>query len=149
MKIFMYIILATISLTAGVNAMSFFNNDTELNWEWPANRVIKYKIIIDVSNVAAEKKWLKSPSLAADLPEPTIMQGKVLLGDLASKIERIRLILPKVELGGVTKGSKIALGMIDSETVVCITEVPANTLDSELAAWLMNWECNKTTDDKK
>ncbi len=76
------------------------------------------------------------------------MQGKVLWGDLASKMESIRLILPKVELGEVTKGSKIALGMIDSETVVCITKVPATVLDSEIALWLMSWECVKFTDDK-
>ncbi len=76
------------------------------------------------------------------------MQGKVLWGDLASKMESIRLILLKVELGEVTKGSKIALGMIDSETVVCITKVPATVLDSEIALWLMSWECVKFTDDK-
>ncbi len=125
----------------GVNAMSFLKNDTIINWEWPANRIVKHKMIVEVVDLRAADKWIKSPSFAADIPDPMSLKGKVLKSNLASQIEIIKLVLPKVELGDVSKGSKLALGMINNSTVVCVGVLPLNFSSIEEDAWLEQWEC--------
>ncbi len=121
--------------------MSFLKNDTIINWEWPANRIVKHKMIVEVVDLRAADKWIKSPSFAADIPDPMSLKGKVLKSNLASQIEIIKLVLPKVELGDVSKGSKLALGMINNSTVVCVGVLPLNFSSIEEDAWLEQWEC--------
>ena len=123
--------------------MPFFDNDTLLNWEWPANRIIKHKMVIKIIDIAAVKKIIKSPSLAANIPDPMALRGKVLSSDLNDEMEIIKLVLPKVELGDISMKAKLALGMIDDKTVVCITTLPSNLNDIiEEKDWIEKWKCN-------
>lgn len=121
--------------------MSLFTNATVLNWEWPADRLIKHKIIVELTDVVAQKKMLKSPSFAADLPDPVEITGKVIGGDFLGKVAKITLKLPKIELAEASMGSRVALAMIDEETVVCINLLPLNLKEQEGEAWLEKWEC--------
>ena len=141
MKKIICFVLFLVTHIVGVNAMSSSNNDTVLNWEWPANRIIKHKVIVEVFDIRTIKKWVKSPSFAADLPDPMALRGKVLRGDFAGQMEMIKLVLPKVELGDVSKGSKLAIGMIDDKTVVCIAALPLYLNDIEENIWMEQWEC--------
>ena len=123
--------------------MSSFNNDTTLNWGWAADRIVKHKVIIEVLELEAVSKWIKSPSFAADMPDPISLEGRVLRSDFPEKINIIKFVLPKPELGDVSKGEKLALGLVDDNTVVCMGALPLNFSDTEEAAWLAQWECKK------
>lgn len=138
-KLILFVLLLT--FMTGVNAMSFLKNDTIINWEWPANRIVKHKMVVEVVDLGAVNKWIKSPSFAADIPDPMSLRGRVLRSDLASQIEIIKLVLPKIELGDVSKGSKLALGMINNNTVVCTGVLPLNLSGVEEDTWLEQWEC--------
>jgi hypothetical protein len=132
---------ALITYTIGVNAMSFFNNYVGMNWEWPANRSIKYKIVIEVTELNEVKKLIKSPSFSEDLPEPMSLKGRVLRGEKFNEGVLIELKLPKLELNEVTKGSMAMLGLVNENTVVCIKDMPKDLSDTEERAWLENIDC--------
>lgn len=117
--IFLFLVIGIIE----VNAMSFFNHYSNMNWEWPAGRQIKYEITVEVIRVSAIKRFLKSPSFAKDLPDPMLLKGKVLKGGHLNVDSLIELALPKVDLGGITKGSIVMLGMVDDNTVISIKDM--------------------------
>ncbi len=123
--------------------MSFFSNNKTLSWEWAANRIVKHKMIVEVVELEAVNKWIKSPSFAADMPDPVSLEGKVLISDFPGKINIIKLVLPKPELGDVSKGKKLALGLVDNDTVICVGVLPLNLSDDEEDVWLGQWECKK------
>lgn len=139
----LFILIFTTFIMAGASAMSFFSNNTAFNWEWAAGRIVKHKVIIEVVELEAVSKWIKSPSFAADMPDPVSLEGRVLRSDFPEKINIIKFVLPKPELGDVSKGEKLALGLIDDNTVVCIGTLPLNLSDTEEAVWLAQWECKK------
>ena len=131
-----------ITYTIGAGAMSFLNNDKIMNWEWPANRTIKYKIVVEVLDLTPVNKIIKSPSFATDMPDPVSLRGKVIKGrGLLNETETVKLVLPMVEIEEVAKGIKLALGMVDKNTIVCVKTIPATLGDAEENVWLDNLDC--------
>ncbi len=139
-RIFVFFALFTSAI--GVNAISFFSNYIELTWEWPAERQIKHKVIVEVIELSKIWKLLKSPSFAENLPDPMSLKGKILKGNTFKKGALIKLKLPKVELNEITEGSIVMLGMVSENTVVCIKDKPTGLSDAEENVWLENIECN-------
>lgn len=131
-----------ITYTIGANAMSFFNNDKEMYWEWPADRPIKYKVVVEVIKLKSIFKLFNSPSFNTYLPDPVLLRAKVIKGDLLSENETIKLELPKDDIEvGISKGTKVVFGMVNESTVVCVKTIPTNLSDTKEIAWLENLVC--------
>jgi len=142
MKYFLCFLIFSAAAVTGANAMSFFsNNELELKWEWPSDRKISHRIIVQVDKIKAKKSLISSPSLADNLPDPVTLFGQVVRSDFELESSSIRLVLPKIELGDVLTGSKLALGLVDTSTVVCTAVLPSDLGESEEADWLQTWSC--------
>jgi len=126
----------------GATIMACNAGVTELKWEWRADRAITHKVVLDIQEVSKPKKLLKSPSFAADLPDPLTVSGKVRSAKSPIPTALINLTLPAVDLAGAPSGSRIALAMVDSKTVVCVEKMPSDLPQADEEIWLNGWECH-------
>lgn len=125
--------LCFLALTlAGGCAMSA---EVELNWEWPADRPIEQKLVVKVDTVKPQKPGLfgfkKSPSFAANLPEPTTVRGRVVQAGSALDGKTIEVVAPQLEIGDLKAGEYAVFGVVNSTTCVCI--VPVNGPEADLS----------------
>ncbi|KEQ18997.1 hypothetical protein [Endozoicomonas numazuensis] len=130
---FIYI-LVLLSMVLGGCAMA---GETELRWEWPAERDIQKKLIVEVTEVTSKSGLFglkKSPSLAQGFPEPVVLKGVVKNG----QYETVKLVLPKFELGDAKSGDLLAVGLVEDLVCICVSPVPIN---SDPDQWLQSWNC--------
>ncbi|MCG8614551.1 MAG: hypothetical protein MI864_28900 [Pseudomonadales bacterium] len=115
--------------------------DLTMNWEWPADREPTDKLIISVEGINKHSSgWFglkKSPSFVEAMPDPVDLTGKVLSGsDLLSQ-KSIVITLPKLELGEVSAGELLAVGVIGDKTCICVRKVTDKDED------LSEWKCSQ------
>lgn len=108
--------------------------DIELNWEWPAKRAVEDRLLVKIESVKKESGGLfgikKSPSLAASLPDPFVVNGVVMNTDSHLQGKSLKFVAPKLELEGITSGSYVMLGLINHTTCICV--VLLNNRDTDL-----------------
>ena len=109
--------------------------DVELNWEWPAGRPIEDKLVVKIDGVKAQKSGIfgfkKTPSFAANVPEPTAVTGTVVKATTGLNGKTIQVIAPALEIVNVEAGGYAVFGVVDSATCVCI--VPISGPDEDLS----------------
>ncbi len=107
--------------------------DIELNWEWPAQRAVKDKILVQIKSIEKPSSGLfgikKSPSLIANLPDPYTISGTVINTDTKLHGENVKITMPKLEIENVKEGSYAMLGMIGNTTCICIVSVDSKDTD--------------------
>ncbi len=121
--------------------MSFLQKEIVMTWEWPANRTIKHKVVVEVLELTPVKKIIKSPSFAANMPDPVSLRGKVSKSGLLNENKIVKLTLPMVELEEITEGDKLVLSMVNKNTVVCVKSIPNALTDTEENDWLEKLDC--------
>jgi len=141
MKSILLVVSFIITYTTGANAMSFFNNDAEMKWEWPAERAIKHRVEVEALGIKTVNKIIDSPSFASNIPDPMSFRGRVLKGGHLKEGATFEVNIPKIELEGITEGSKVFIGMLDNERVICIKAIPTELSESEKGSWLENVDC--------
>jgi hypothetical protein len=124
----LFICLILLSLLGGC-AMSA---DIEYKWEWPADRAIEKRVLIKVENIKAQSAGFfgvkKSPSLASSLPDPTVVTG-INQGKDGSKGKTISIVVPKLEIENLKIGNYVVLGIVNSNTCICIVPVESPDVD--------------------
>lgn len=114
-----------------------------LQWEWPANRHLKTKVLVNVQKISKPSKGLlgidDSPSLANTLPDAHDVKAIVISGmpDMVGKVISIRV--PGVEARKLNEGTQAAIALINQNTGICIAPVPSSVQNSQ--AWLEQWNC--------
>ena len=107
--------------------------DMELRWEWPADRAVEEQILIKVEDVQAQGSGVfglgKSPSLAANIPEPTVITGTVQNKGAATDGKSLRIVAPKAEIGKTEIGGYAVLGVVDKAICICIVPVDPEDMD--------------------
>ena len=105
----------------------------ELNWEWPADRAPEEKLLVLVNTVKKEGSGLfglkKSPSLVSSIPDPMIVEATVVSSNSAFKGQTIRVVVPKLEIEGITVNTYAVLGVVESSTCICIVAVASKDVD--------------------
>jgi len=117
------------------------SKDTKvLQWEWPAERVPDVRVAVRVDAIEDASSWLKSPSIASNLPDPVRVRGATLAttGDFGG--QRVELVLPKVELGAISSNDRVALGLVKGEICIRIAPVPSDVQEAGLRDWLLKWQ---------
>ena len=118
---------------------------SELNfsWEWPNDRLPDHKLAIKVDKVKPQSTGFlglkKSPSFVTSLPDPMELTGTVISDSAGLTGKRINIVLPKLELGGVTEGDIVAIGVLDAGICICLEPIPG--AESEAHIWLEQWLC--------
>ncbi|MCP4341906.1 MAG: hypothetical protein GY799_24235 [Desulfobulbaceae bacterium] len=135
-------LLFIIFIILGVTAMGCNAKATDLKWEWPADRDVTIKIIVEILKVEKSKKFIKSPSLASNLPDPVEISAMLKTANSPITTELVTLTLPEVDLGDASAGTTIGMAMIDAETVVCVAIVPNNLDLNGQNEWLAQWQCH-------
>lgn len=116
--------------------------DVELQWEWPADRSPKHRVAATVTALGPTKQGVaKSPSIARQLPDPMLLEGKVTAGHDPWSGHSFKLVVPKVELADIAVGDTVALGVVDDAVCICIAPIPREYLDAQLQKWLADWKC--------
>ena len=119
--------------------------DWSLIWEWPANRKPEAKILIMVRAVETPAgSWLpfkKTPSIAANLPNPVLLEGEVLGGDPSHIGRSVRLTLPAAEVPGLKAGDRLAMGLVGSAVCICVHAAPPTS--EPIEDWLQSWQCGR------
>lgn len=109
--------------------------DIDLKWEWPDEREAKDKLLVKIKNIKKESSGLfgtkKSPSLVDALPDATKVTGLVLSDDKAISGKSVELVLPALELEGISSGNLVMLGLVNTNTCICIKAVESE--DSDLS----------------
>jgi hypothetical protein len=70
----------------------------------------------------------KSPSLASSLPDPTVVTG-IDQGRNGSKGKTISIVVPKLEIENLKIGNYVVLGIVSSNTCICIVPVESPDVD--------------------
>ena len=133
---------ASVSLLIGTCGMK--KNPTTLMWEWPANRKPDARLAVRLDLLEEQGGGLfgigKSPSIAENLPEPTRLAGEVLASNgNKPPAHSIELVVPRREIPGIARTDRVALGVVQSKTCICIEKIPADV--ANLDAWLAQWSC--------
>ncbi len=121
--------------------MSFLQEDIIITWEWPANRTIKYKVVVEILELTPVKKTIQSPSFATDRPDSVSLRGKVIKNGLLSENEIVKLVLPILELEEIEQGARLVLAMVNESTTVCVKSIPSALTDTEEKIWLESLDC--------
>lgn len=107
--------------------------DIELNWEWPADRPIEQRILIKVDKIKAQGSGFfgmkTSPSLAANLPDATIVNATVLGGDKLLSGKSLSVVVPKLEIDLLTTGGYAVVGIVETDICICIVPVDSPNAD--------------------
>ncbi len=107
--------------------------DIELNWEWPADRVIEDRILIKITDIRKASSGLfgikKSPSLANSLPDPQVISGVVVNSGSSIDTKSVKLVAPQLEIQEVKAGSYVMLGIVSSTICICIAPVDNKETD--------------------
>ncbi len=117
-----YLLIFLISLFIGVTAMSFFNNYSELKFQYNNNNQveIKHNLLIKVVEIGKYKKLINSPSFTDYVPNPLLIKGIVIKEDVFKENTKIKLIIPEQELKNIEINSIISLSLIDEKTVILL-----------------------------
>ena len=123
------LVLIVLAITGGC----VMGADTELKWEWPANRPLTHKLLINVHSLEKQGGGLfgvkQSPSLVASVPDPFELKGVVIKADKPINAENIALIAPKLEVENIKPGAYAVLGLVNDSTCVCIVPVKNKDVD--------------------
>ncbi|WP_153301505.1 hypothetical protein [Endozoicomonas arenosclerae] len=112
--------------------------ETELRWEWPAERKVQQKILVEITEIDSSSGLFglkKSPSLAQGFPDPTTLKGVIKSGQPGT----IKLVLPRLELSNLKPGDLLGIGLVEDTVCICVSPVPVN---SDPDQWLQTWSCN-------
>ena len=121
---------------------------TELVWEWPANRSPQRTFIVKVENIKNYKAGLfglkQSPSIASSLPDPKYLSGKIIAEtNKTLKGREIGIVMPALEISGVSTGDLINLGLLNEDIAICASKLDSKLTDSELTDLVKNPTCKK------
>ena len=101
--------------------------DIELNWEWPADRQIEQRILIKIEKIKEQGSGFfginKSPSLASNVPDPTVITGTVLGDDKLVAGKTISVIVPKLEVESLSAGGFVVAGIVEADICICLVPV--------------------------
>lgn len=107
--------------------------DIDLKWEFPADREANEKLLVKIEKIKKESGGLfgtkKSPSLVDAFPEATRVSGVILSEDKNIKGKSVELVLPGLELEGIAKNGFAMLGLVDTNTCICIKPVESESVD--------------------
>ena len=118
--------------------------DLELRWEWPADRSPTHKIAANLTSLAPAKEGVaKSPSIAAQLPDPMLLRGRVTAGRDDWKGRSFELHIPKLELADIGVGDAVALGLVNDDVCICIAPMPGGHDETQTHKWLHGWNCTR------
>jgi hypothetical protein len=108
------------------------STDMDYIWEWPADRAVEKRILIKIEKVKAQSSGFfrvkKSPSLASSLPDPTVITG-IDQGKNSNKGKIISIVVPKLEIENLNSGNYAVLGIVDTNTCICIVPVDSPDVD--------------------
>ena len=134
---------ATISLLLGSCGMKNSKSTTTLTWEWPAGRKPDARIAARVAQLEEKGPGLfgigRSPSIAGNLPDPIRLVLELLTKSDVFKTPSIELTVPQKEIPGIERSDRIALGLVQSKTCICIAKIPSDV--ANLDEWLSHWSC--------
>ncbi len=126
----------------GINGGCAVAADLELRWEWPADRKPEHRIAATVASLAPAHEGVKmSPSIAAHVPDPMLLEATVEAGRADWAGRGLTLRLPKLELARIAVGDRVALGLVGDGVCICIAAVPAGQDPAQLEKWLDDWTC--------
>ena len=113
-----------------------------LSWEWPADRSPEKAVLATVTRITMQDANAigNSPSMTAHLPEPMLLDAKAISGAFHEGTP-LSLRLPKMELGEVSAGDMVAIGLVEEDICICIEKAPVNLDEQALAQWFSNWSC--------
>lgn len=122
-------------------AMSLSNRTAPLEWEGAADRKPTFFAPIKVSRVSKEGGGLfglrNSPSIAGSQPDAHLLEGTLLAGG-----GTVKLSLPGGEVPpGLTSGTRVVLGLVDADHVICVLVPPASVADDGLQDWAGRQSC--------
>lgn len=107
--------------------------EIELKWEWPADRAVEERILIKVEDVKPQGSGFlglrKSPSFAANIPEPTVITGVVQSEDTIISGKSLKIVAPGPEIGETKTGSYAVLGIVNKDVCICIIPVASPDVD--------------------
>lgn len=115
----------------------------QLSWEWPADRSPVRTVLAKIDRVEAQKTGsiANSPSMAAHLPDPVLLDAHAIDGAYTART-RLSLRLPKTELGDVSAGDIVAFGLVEGDVCICIENAPADLDEDARADWFSKWSCS-------
>jgi hypothetical protein len=121
------------------------SEEIALKWEWPAGRTLDSRALVEVHSLKKESGGLfgikKSPSMANAFPDPIILSGKVLEGPPGIYGKAVRIRLPAAEAKGVTPAQLVGIGLVGSDTCVCVVPAPQGVAAGEAKEWLAQLQC--------
>lgn len=107
--------------------------DVDLTWEWPADRMAEQKLLVKVVEIKAEGGgffgFKKSPSFAGNLPDPVTVKAKLISQEKNLKDKTVEITLPKLELESIKVDDFAVIGVIASNTCICIKHVESENVD--------------------
>lgn len=118
-------------------------SELSFSWEWPDDRFPDHKLAVRVEQLKPHSTGFlglrKSPSFVASMPDPIVLTGKVVAGNVNLIGKSIKIVLPKLELGNVSADDTVAVGVLDAGTCICLTDMPVT--EREASTWLEQWQC--------
>lgn len=103
------------------------SEDIKLSWEWPAERSIEDRLLVQVESVKSQSSGLfgikNSPSLAGSLPDPVSVSGIVIDADASLNGRSIQVVAPKLEVETIEKGIYTMFGIVENTICICIVPV--------------------------
>lgn len=118
----------------------------QLQWEAPAGRQPRQKIIMVIDELEAAGKGLlgsieNHPSLAHSMPNPMQMRGPVIRHPADWTADQVTLRYPNYKMKDAKVKDRIALAIVPNNVCICIAPVPADVAEPQLNGWLEQWSC--------
>jgi hypothetical protein len=119
------------------------NQDRTLNWEYPADRDPGQFLLVRIDDAEKEGGGIfgirRSPSLAGAMPDAMNWTGTIVDGE--SSGDRVHIRVPGEDVPSVHKGDRVALGIVEGTTCICVLVPPANLDLAQARAWLAGQSC--------
>jgi len=138
----MFALWVSVCFAEGTPTMSTTPRSEPLVWQGAADRKPSQFIAIRVNEMRKEGSGLfgigNSPSLAGSMPDPRIVEGN----RIGTDGPVVKVKAPGGELPvRLAKGSRLVLGLVDPQHVICLLLAPDTVADATLISWASSQRC--------